>query len=241
MAEYGLSVTNNSGSIVISSNYRVLVYSERGTFKITSQNTDREGFGQVVFLRPVLTQEPPQVFLRYASGVHNTLGIFTVLQGGPGNWTGFYVTSAVRGNPSLQNYDIEYVSCMYSDRPNASRYGLELRDGAGSIVYASSDRVVKYSKFSKSWTWTQGSSVDYYDSNLTIDADDFVAVTSIDRGVSWFTGGASYAGMTLMQNGVRMLRIIRNIPGGGLWFNQGTNGTCLAIPVCKFPIARYYN
>lgn len=242
MADYGLSVTNDFGSIVISSTYKVLVFSERGTFGITSQYTNAEGYGAVTFVKPITTQEPPHIFVRILTGAHNSLGFFTVIAGGSGNWTGFNIVSAVRGGSILQNYTLEYVSCKYSDKPNTGTYGLEIRGSDGSIVYTSSDRVVKYNKFTKTWAYVQGAQVDTYTANnITIDVDDFTSISSIDRGVNWLTGGAEYAGLTIMSGGTRMVRITRQIPGGGLWFYQGTNGTCLAIPVCKFPIDRYYN
>lgn len=240
MADFGLSVTNDFGSIVISGDHKIMVFSERGTFTITSQYTDREGQGAVVFIRPIKTQEPPQVFVRFVSGVHDDLGMFTVILGGPGNWTGFRVVSAVRGNPNLQNYTLEYVSCMYSNLQSSPDYGLELSDAQGNIIYTSSDNVVRFSKFTKSWSLTQGNNVDVFDSGLTIDSDDFISISSIDRGVNWFTGHANYAGMTLLSNGVRVLRI-HNQKITSEWYFQGTNNTCLAIPVCKFPSSRYFN
>ena len=240
MADFGLSVTNDFGSVIISSDYKVLVFSERGTFSIKSTNTDVEGSGSVTFNKPIRTQEPPQIFVRFVSGVHNTLSFYTGLFGGPGNWTGFLVVSAVRGNPNLQNYTLEYVSCMYSNLKSTSDYGLELFDYQGNPIYTSSDNVVRFSKFSKNWTLTQGNFIDIYDSGLTIDDDDFISISSIDRGVSWFAGHSQYAGLTLLSNGVRMLRINNNIIAGD-WYYQGTNNTCLAIPVCKFPSSRYIN
>lgn len=240
MSDFGLSVTNDYGSIIISSGYKIMVFSERGTFNITSQYTNKEGQGSVSFTKTIRTQEPPQVFVRFVSGVHDDLAIFTILSGGPGSWTGFRVVSAVRGNPNLQNYTLEYVSCMYSNLKSTSDYGLELFDYQGNTIYTSSDNVVRFSKFSKNWTLTQGNQVDYYDSGISIDADDFISISSIDRGVGWFTGHANYAGLTLLASGVRMLRIVNNIVAGA-WYYQGTNNTCLAIPVCKFPAARYFN
>lgn len=240
MADFGLSVLNDSGSIIISSEYKIMVFSERGTFKITSRYTDKEGGGSVTFSKVIKTQEPPQVFVRYVSGVHNTLGLFTILLGGPGNWTGFSVVSAVRGNPNLQDYNMEYVSCLYSNLKSTSSYGLELYDAQGDVIYTSSDNVVKYSKFSKTWSLTQGDNVDVYDSGLTIDVDDFVSISSVDRGVNWFTNFSQYAGVTLISSGVRMLRI-HNQKRPGDWYYQGTNNTRLSIPVCKFPSSRYFN
>lgn len=240
MADFGLSVANDFGSVIISGAYKIMVFSERGTFQITSQFTDAEGHGAVTFTKPITTQEPPQVFVRFVSGVHNSLGMFAVLLGGPGNWTGFRVVSSVRGNPNLQNYTLEYVSCMYSNLRSSSDYGLELNDAQGNVIYTSSDNVVRFSKFTKDWTLTQGNLVDAYSSGLTIDVDDFISISSIDRGVNWFTSHAQYSGMTLLDNGVRVLRIHNQFQAGN-WYYQGTNNTCLAIPVCKFPTSRYFN
>lgn len=240
MADYGLSVNNDYGSTVISSDYKIMVFSERGTFNITSRFSDAEGNGSVTFNKPITTQEPPQVFVRFVSGVHTDLSLYTGLYGGPGNWTGFIVVSAAQGGSNLQNYNLEYVSCMYSNLRSKSGYGLELFDYQGNPIYSSSDNVVRFSKFSRSWTLIQGNQVDYYDSGLTIDNDDFISISSLDRGVSWFTGHSHFAGLNLLSGGVRKLRINNNIIPGD-WYYQGTNNTCLAIPVCKFPPARYFN
>jgi hypothetical protein len=241
MDEYGLSVTNNSGSVLISNDYRMLVFSERGNFNITSRYTDREGAGSVVFARPIQTSEAPQIFLRHVRGVHSSLGVYITLAGGPGNWTGFAVTSAVRNGSSLQDYDMEFVACKYSNQTSKDMYGLELYDGAAQPIFASDDRVVTYSKFAKNWTRAQGSTVYVFTSDLSIDGDDFVSVSSIDRGVMWFAGGAGFVGMTLLENNLPVLKITATVSGGGYWYYQGVNGTNFCIPVCKFPLTRYYN
>ena len=241
MANFGISVTNNSNSVMITSQYKIMVFSERGTFRIQSQYTDREGSGSVTFVKPILTQEPPQIFLRYVSGVHTDLGVYSTILGSPGNWTGFRMTSAVRGGSSLQNYLIEYVSCKYADRQSTELYGMSIWDEAGNILFSASDRIVRYSKFSKVWTKTNGDTVDIYKSNLTIDADDFISVSSIDRGVVWFADGAGFVGLNLMTAGVLVLNISAQRSGGGYNYSQGVAGQNFCIPVCKFPSARYYN
>lgn len=241
MDEYGLSVTNNSGSVLISNEYRMLVFSERGSFKITSRYTDREGAGAVTFSKPIQTSEAPQVFLRHVRGVHSSLGVYITLAGGPGNWTGFTITSAVRAGGSLQDYDMEFVACKYSNQTSRELYGLELYDGDSKPIFASDDRVVTYSKFAKNWTKTTGSTVETYTSDLAINSDDFISVSSIDRGVVWFAGGAGFVGITLLENNLPTLKITATVAGGGYWYYQGVNGTSLCIPVCKFPTNRYYN
>lgn len=241
MADYGLSVTNTYGAVVISSTYKVMVFSERGSFRIQSKYTDREGSGAVTFVRPILTQEAPQVFFRHVNGFHTSLGVYITMLGGPGNWTGFLVTSAVRNGSNLQNYLMEYVICKFSDQPSPQRYGMNIFDAQGRIVFSSEDRVVRYHKFAKSWSLVVGDYVDTYKSNLVIEADDFVCVSSIDRGVAWFADGFGFVGMSLLDNNVPVLNITAQRAGGGYWYYQGTNGTCFGIPVCKFPSSRYYN
>lgn len=244
--DFGLSVTNDYGSVIISSSYKVLVFSERGLFQITSRYSDREGVGEVTFAKPVLTQEPPQVFVRHIKGKHNGLSVYTTLRGSAGNWTGFKVTSAASGG-DLQNHSMEHVICKYSDKPSTDVYGLEVYDEQGKIVFTSSDRVVKYNKFTRNWRWEQfggRSPVQMFHSDLAIDADDFISISSIDRGVSWYMDGVDYAGLRLLDGGKPVLAMTINaVPDSyyeGYWY-QGTNGTSFSIPVCKFPIEKYYN
>lgn len=160
MPKYGLAVVNNYGSLVIDNDHKVMVFSERGSFRIESRYSDREGYGSVVFLKPIYTSEPPQVFLRHVSGVHSSLGVYITLLGGPGRWTGFAVTSAVRGG-ALQNYLMEFVVCKFADQPSAQPFGLNLFDAAGRPVFSSDDRVVRYHKFAKNWEKVVGAQVDY--------------------------------------------------------------------------------
>ncbi|KAA3544262.1 hypothetical protein NLO85_28005 [Pseudomonas savastanoi] len=241
MADYGFSALNDSSSVIISNKYKVMVFSERGQFSITSQYSDKEGHGTVVFVRPILTQEPPQIFVRHISGSHASLGVYTTMSGGPGNWTGFLITSAVRAGNILQNYSMEYVSCKFADQPSREVYGMNIKDENRQMVFSSADKIVSYSKFAKNWTVEKGSVVDIYSSNLAIDADDFICVSSMDRGVMWFADGVQFAGLTLLENSLPVLRINAQIAGGGYWYYQGVNGTCFGIPVCKFPVSRYYN
>lgn len=241
MALHGLAVVNNYGSILITNDYKIMVFSERGEFRIQSRYTDKEGSGSVTFSRVIRTDEPPQLFLRHVSGVHSKLGVYITLLGGPGNWTGFTVTSAVRFGDQLQNYLMEFVACKFADAPSEDRYGLNLFDESGRPLFSSSDKVVRYSKFAKEWTKASGSQVDIYSSGLAIEDDDFVCVSAIDRGVSWFADGANYVGLILLEDNRPALKLTAQRAGGGYWYYQGTNGTCFGIPVCKFPQGRYSN
>lgn len=239
MDDYGIEVVNRSGTTTISNVYKMLVYSERGSFRIQSQYTDRPGYGYVTFARPVTAQEPPSVFLRTASASHSSITIYTTILGGPGNWTGFKITSGAAGGGVLQNHLMEYVCCKYSDLTVSPLYGIEIKDSANRVSFSSSDRLVRYNKFSKNWTLATSTFMDVYSSNLAIESDDYICVSSMDRGVSWFVNQWMYVGLVIFSGGVQALRITNQKTQGDNYY-QGTNGTCFAIPVCKFPISRYY-
>ncbi|WP_238936228.1 hypothetical protein [Pseudomonas weihenstephanensis] len=240
---YGLSATNNGGSVVISSEYKTLVFSERGTFRITSRYIDGEGYGSVTFAKPILTQEPPQIFTCCTGASHSALAIYTRVLGGPGYWTGFNVTSASNGVRPVQNFYMEYVSCKFSDSRSVDEFGLEIYDGSEGVVYTSSDRVVRYSKFTKDWDWRPPLGygvVGVFHSRVAVDPDDFICISSIDRGNAWFCGRVHYAGLRIVDGGLQSVKILINRSKTYEYLTQ-FSGPSFSIPVCKFPIERYYN
>lgn len=240
MADYGFSAINDFSSFIISSTYKVLVFSERGSFSIQSRNTDRPGYGAVNFAKTILTQEAPQVFIRLVAASHGDLGLYITMQGGPGGWTGFKVVSAVRGGSTLQNYALEYVVCKFADQSSTQPYALDIRGPNNEVVFSSQDKAVRYGRFAKNWSKYIGVNVDVYDSGVVLEADDFVCISSIDRGVNWFAKGSRYAGLTIYDEGVRALKMFNDkITAGGYWYWQGVNETCFTIPICKFPVGRY--
>lgn len=239
---YGLSVTNNGGSVVISSEYKTLVFSQRGEFRITSRYTDREGYGSVTFSKVITTQEPPQVFVRTTRASHSSLTFYTRMLGGAGAWTGFDVFSAASGAP-LQDHYLQYVACKFSDSRSVDRYGLEIYDETGDIVYTSSDRVVRYGKFTKDWDYSPPTGygvVAVYHSRVAPDPDDFISISSVDRGNAWFCGSVNYAGLRVVSGGVQSVKIVTNKSRVNTDI-QNFPGPSFSIPVCKFPIERYYN
>ncbi len=237
--EYGLLSRNDYGSVTISSSNKVMVFSERGTFTISSSHSDTAGYGSFTFLKPIKSVEPPQVFLRVVSGTYSSLSVYALLQGTPGNWTGCAIQS---GAGAVHSFAMEYVLTKFADVRNTLDFGEEVSDANGNVVFSSSDRVVRYGKFTKNWTKVPGAQVDFYLSGLVIDADDFISITSIDRGVSWLINYNRYVALRIRSNNAPDLQINCNREtAGGNQYWQGTNGTCFSIPVCKFPIDRYHN
>ncbi|MNO65279.1 hypothetical protein D3C76_560270 [compost metagenome] len=243
MSSYGFSAKNNYGSVTITSERKVLVFSERGTLNITSRYTDRGGYGEVVFIKPIRTQEPPQVFIRHVSGLHPSLGLSATMKGGPGAWTGFSLDSAASGGKTLQNFLIEYVACKFSDTAETSGYGMNIRDASGQIAFSTKDKPVRYGKFATSWEQTYFGMYQFiFTPNVTIEDDDFICISAIDRGVNWFAQKAEFAGMNILSGGRPNMNIYCQVmTQGGDWYYDGTAGTTLGVAVCKFPESRYYN
>lgn len=240
MADYGLTVVNDYGATVIDSKRKVLVFSERGSFFITSKFIDASGLGIYNFLKPVRTQAPPQIFLRTVSASNASIALYIVTTtGGPGNWTGVGVMSGA-GGTELQRHNMEIVVCKYSDTPPKSDYGMILRDEKGQLLFSSDDRVVRYSRFTKNWTKVNGVTIDEYRSDVTPASDEFICITQMDRGVSWFTRQASYASMWVRRFGAPYMGMQVQYQPYGVYY-EGVNGTSFSIPICRFPSDRYYN
>lgn len=243
MEEYGFQAVNDYSSITISSTYKIMVFSERGSVRITSQYTDRGGQGQVNFARPILTQEAPQLFVKVQTASHSSLGLYATILGGPGNWTGLMLNSAASGGNTLQSFTLEYVACKFADVIQNRGYGMDILDANGRPVFSTLDKVVRYNKFATSWTMTQ----DLPDSrifspNVTVAADEFICVSAIDRGVNWFTANAQFAAFNVWGNWAPNLTLYcQRITALGYWYWQGMNNTQFTVPICKFPADRYNN
>ncbi|MDH2244909.1 hypothetical protein N5J76_02875 [Pseudomonas sp. GD03855] len=245
MNDYGFEATNNSGTVTISGATRLLVFSERGTVRTTSSNSDRPGYGAVTLAKPIKTTATPEIFVRVATHNRTAVSIYFTFIGQPGNWTGFKITVAAGATNNLIDHTFEYVACKYSDSPGSEDYGLELynADGSGEVIFNSTDSPVIFSRFSKRWQWQSisTSSVDIYASGITIDADDFIGVSGFDRGLVFF-GNAEYAGLRLISSNARVLQITVNKrvneqhqdPLIGRAFN-------FCAPICKFPASIYHN
>ena len=243
MAEYGFRAINDFGSVTISSAYKVLVFSERGTYQVNSQYTDRGGEGSVSFSKTITTIEAPQVFVRVAAASHANLGVYVSMVGSPGNWTGFRTFSAAPGSSPLQNFTLEYVACKFADSVQATGYGMNIRDANGVPVFSAQDKVVRYSKFATSWTMvTNADDYRVFTPNVTIEADDFICVSAFDRGLNWATGNSQFSAFNIWLNWAPNLNTyVQRITALGYWYWQGTNDTNFTVPVCKFPASRYTN
>ncbi|QLG93505.1 hypothetical protein HZF02_16755 [Pseudomonas yamanorum] len=240
---FGISVTGDAGAVTISSENKVLVFSERGRYNIVASG-NRVGVGTVTFVNPIRTQEAPQIFIRIWSASGPSLAAYFRVLGGPGNWTGFQTTSGATQDSQL--HDIEYVACKFSDSTTKSSYGLQIYDESGGPIFSSDDRVVRYKKFTKSWRYIAGTGPgvnhDTWKSDVVIDAtNDFICISSMDGGPSWYNGIWTYTGLQLMSGGVRLLDIDVQREGTNDQTIFNAADSYFAIPICQFPIERYYN
>lgn len=244
---YGFQALNNSGSVTISTQFKPLVFHLRGTVNVTSEYTNRPGYGTVTLTTPVTTPEPPSLFVRYVSGLHPSISVYFTWLGGPGNWTGFRITSAAFGGRVLQNHLLEWVVCKFTNTSPASGYGLQLYDSDSQPIYGTHEKLVKYSKFTKSWSLDASSYgyLSYIASGISIDPEDFVSVASFDRGLVWHVADSNtqYAGLALYRNNQRTLEIQvqLNYPAGRKYPVPTRDGLYFSMPICKFPSGVFTN
>lgn len=240
---FGFQAINNAGSVTLNDQFPTLVFSERG--QVVVQNTsvvDRPAVGSFSFITAKTNVAPPKIFVRFNSGRHSSCEIYIVMQGGPGNWTGAIVYAGAIGGGTLPRHVIDYVVCDVANQNVTSDYGMVIFNADGVITYKSEDAPVKYSKFTRFWTSTAINQFNflYTPSGITIDSDDFMDVSSMNRGPSWMNGAnVSFTSMQIYSGGVRMLRLgIQIRTSGG---NISSAGFQFCIPVCKFPSDVYFN
>ncbi|HCJ30659.1 MAG TPA: hypothetical protein DHV63_15540 [Pseudomonas sp.] len=242
MAEFGLEATNNSNVVTVSNNSRLLVFSERGTVRVRSSNSDTPGYGSITLAKPITTTATPEIFVKVSSFNRTSIAVYFTFIGSPGNWTGFKVTAAAGSTNNLMDHTLEYVACKYSDSPSSEDYGMELYDetGSGEVIFNSTDSPVIFDRFTKTWTHQSTSNgVGRYASGKSIATDDFIGVSGFDRGVVFF-GIADFAGVELLNSSARVLNITINQnpvyqlqdPSMGQAFN-------FCMPICKFPASVY--
>lgn len=242
-ADYGLKVLNDYGSVTVSSLNKVLVYSQRGQVRVISQFIDQPGYGAITFQKVIDTYEPPQLFVNWESGFHQSLNMYITFTGGPNNWTGFLLTSGVNGTAPLQNHLLNWVACVMVSTSAASGYGLNIYDEFGKPTYNSDARVVRYKKFTKSWRQVSGGgngTIDTFFSDVPILASEYIMVTPFERGLNWMAGANRYVTVQIRAGGEPTCRILWQKQVGSDWYNNGMGGTYFSIPICEFPIDKYY-
>lgn len=243
---FGFEAINNGNSVLISDFQNHLHFSERGVMTVTASRVDVAATGVVTFATNVLTQAPPKIFVRLISSAHSSMNLYTVMIGAPGNWTGFRIYAGAQGGGTLPNYQIDWVCCKNFDRDTTQTYGMTIYDANGNTIFTSDKKLVKYSKFTKDWTVQRTFAnaryfFTYFPTNITIDNDDYIDISSINRGrVNQLVDGLEFTSMVIYSASTRVLRLqTQSVYDQSSPQQMSTRKFC--IPICKFPSSVFYN
>ncbi len=245
---FGFEARNNSEAVLLSSSYPVLVYSHRG--QIVVQNTsvvDRPAVGSVAFPSPIQQVPPPKIFLRFNTGRHNTCNIYLSMNGSANNWTGFTLYAGAIGGGTLPRHVFDYVICKLTDPTPPTGFGMAIYDASGNPTYKSQDRLVRYNKFTSSWSHTDFESGFQVFQNLrpigiTIASDDYVELSSMNRCNAHFGAYnpySTYYSTQVLSGGTRVLWLVRQNSSSSITFPLEIGNTLFCIPICKFPVSDY--
>lgn len=244
---FGFEAINLGGSVIISPSNTHLAFVERGTISVLNNSVvDRPAVGSAAFMKPITSKEPPQVFVRLQSSRHSGLEAYMRIDGSPGNWTGFTMWASAFGGSTLPLYVLEFCVCANVSSAPASGFGMSVFDADGKPVFSSTDKLVKFSKFTKKWSITiSGAAGGYayftFTPDIQIESDDFINISSVNKGtVNQYLYQAMFHSIRLYRNNERLLNLVTQ---GSYWYtvpgNVGNMRFC--IPVCKFPAEIYHN
>lgn len=205
---------------------------------------DRPAVGSISFPAPVPTSAPPRLFVRFDSSRHGSMEMYVVINGRAGAWTGFTIYAAAQGGGTLPQYVLDYVIARPSFREPKGDWVFQLLDDKGQTVFCNEEILVRFSRFTKKWTFSGGwgGGQGYYhtfNSGLLIESDDFIDVTFFNRGLVMQTSRAMmFTGVVLYTGNARVFRLQTQCsnsttrPIGIAAFNFCT-------PICKFPLDRF--
>lgn len=239
---FGFQAINNSGSVTINDNFPLLIFSERG--QVVVENTsvvDRPAEGSFLFLRPKKQLSPPKIFVRFNSGRHGSCDVYLAMIGSPGNWTGATIYAGAIGGGILPRHVLDYVVCETTPPDLVDEYGMVIYNSLGQPTYKSEDKLVKYTKFTSSWSSSASDQFTYNYSpiGISIDLDDYIDISSMNRGPAWMNNTyVRFTSMRLLSGGVRVLGLTLQLYSTG--GSQGSpSGRKFCIPICKFPNSVY--
>lgn len=239
---FGFQAVNNSGSVTLNSDYPTLAYSGRGSVVVQNPSVvDRPAVGYFSF-GAVRTQiAPPRIFVRFNSGRHASCLIYLAMNGSPGAWYGAWIYAGAQGGGTLPYYVIDYVICETASTTVNDNFGMVIYDSTGKPTYKTEDLPVKYNKFTRTWVSQVINQFNftYYPAGIAIDNDDFIDISSMNRGPVFLnTSNVAYTGMYIFRGGARtcQLSVSLRVTGG----NVNPTGINFSIPICKFP-SNIYN
>lgn len=140
---FGLIAVNDSSYVQIDSEKPRLCRVYSGSYSAPSSYT-----ATVVFPAPITTQEPPCIFIRPSTTSSTELYRRLLINGAPGNWTGFSVESSnVTFHPSGLWFAAVFAVV------SGSGFGLRIFDAGAALAYDSGAPPVIVTKVSANWTY----------------------------------------------------------------------------------------
>ena len=242
---FGFSAVNDSDSVMVSDTHQHLVFERRGTLTVSGGTINKQHSAAITFPTAITTTPPPKIFLKVQSSSHASITMYCVLLGSPGNWTGFRIYCAAAGTAPAPNYVFQYVVCKFVNSAPSSGFGMVIYDAAGQPVFRHDAKLVKYSKFTKTWTYTRTLSgawfYTFFPSGITITPDDFIDVSSINRGcVIMEVYGIQYTSLRIWRSSAPVLQLVAQA-NSSQSDPQYVSSMRFCMAICQFPSDVYYN
>jgi hypothetical protein len=222
---FGLSVVNDGNYVQIDSEQPRLCALYSGTYQASGSST-----AYVTFPAAITTPEPPCIFIRNTPDRPDDLYTGMTISGGPGNWTGFVLTTI---NIDYRPYG-KWFAAVFASITKAD-YGLRMWDANSSVIFDSGATPVLFTKASSSWSFQGKVQINpiangyYWRNSLTaaLLADEYFMINPFSRGlltpthINWTPIGVrfNYSQSCLQVFGVTAL---------GAWSNMGMPGAVFA-------------
>lgn len=149
MASFGLSVVNDSGAVIIDSEYSRLCILDSGRYTANSEGANGLPAATIVFSTPIKSQEPPLLFVRPDVVTSVVVPVGSGFLGSPGNWTGLIVSGLTYYSPSGK-----YFIAAFSSAPVAT-FGMRLFNSAGTVVFDSGTPAALFTRVVQNWTYVK--------------------------------------------------------------------------------------
>ena len=220
---FGLSVVNDGSYVQIDSEQPRLCALYSGTYQASGSSSV-----SVSFPSAITTPEPPCVFIQNSSARPNELYTSMTINGGPGAWTGFSITSLnIDFRPAGKWFAAVFASISKAD------YGLRMWDANGVLIFDSGAAPVIFTRANNSWAYQgmvvlNGTAQAYYWANGSVaplQSDEYFMINPFSRGIlqnhlNWLDSAVrfNYSENRLQVFGVSALSPWTNIGAPGAVF-----------------------
>lgn len=220
---FGLQVVNDGNYTQIDSDQPRLCALYSGAYQASGSSSV-----SVSFPAAITTPEPPCVFIRNSEARPNDVYTGMTISGGPGNWTGFSITSLnVDFRPAGKWFAAVFASISKAD------YGLRMWNASGVLIFDSGAAPVIFTRANNSWSY-QGQVVlnataqAYYWANGSVapmQSDEYFMINPFSRGIlqkhiNWMGSGVrfNYSANRLQVFGISAISAWTNIGAPGAVF-----------------------